>query len=411
MKLKQWLLSLFTFALVFSGAGTFAEAADVCAKITPTTKIFWNGIELKAGQIGRLTIVNNTTLVKKQADGSFIKVRTLKAGENYRIYAFLSKPQSMLGVGAGHYVIRDSKVKYETPSTAKLQQNACKSEAIKQTNSVVKLGQTEKQVEALVGNSQRVTTNEYGLQWKTYHQGYKKFVMASFLNGTVSGLYTNTDQAFAGVGLKNGMTPTQVTALLGTPISTITKGNIRYGLSNGEESKTYSFNNSYITVFFDLHNAKKVTAYQVVSKDMEARKPGFYGNQTAALQAGFEYQLFDLVNSIRVRNGLGALKWNAPLATVARNHSIDMAKNNFFDHTNLKGESPFDRMRKGGLNYRSAGENIAMGQMSSIFAHEGLMNSKGHRDNILQAGYMELGTGVSFQGKNVPFYTQNFLSK
>jgi len=48
------------------------------------------------------------------------------------------------------------------------------------------------------------------------------------------------------------------------------------------------------------------------------------------------------------------------IAKVARAHSEDMVLNNYFSHTNLQGESPFDRMKKAGISYSSAGENIAM---------------------------------------------------
>ena len=61
-----------------------------------------------------------------------------------------------------------------------------------------------------------------------------------------------------------------------------------------------------------------------------------------------------------------------------------MLDNNYFDHINKQGETPFDRMEKEGVKYISAGENIASGQFNAIYAHEALMNSKGHRKNILR---------------------------
>ena len=88
-----------------------------------------------------------------------------------------------------------------------------------------------------------------------------------------------------------------------------------------------------------------------------------------------------------------------------------MADNDYFSHENKQGKSPFDRMKDDGVSFRGAGENLAYGQSSSIFAHEGLMNSEGHRENILLDTYSHLGTGVSFNEKLQPYYTENFLLK
>ena len=68
-------------------------------------------------------------------------------------------------------------------------------------------------------------------------------------------------------------------------------------------------------------------------------------------------------------------------------------------------------MTEDGISYRMAGENLAMGQLSSIFAHEGLMNSIGHRKNILQTDFESLGVGVAFNTESRPYYTENFLTK
>lgn len=82
-----------------------------------SAKVMWDGAELKKGQIGRLTVLKNTELYKW--DGSKkTPSRTLKAGENYRIYTFLP---GKLGLGGGYYIDRNNKVKYETPSKVKLQ--------------------------------------------------------------------------------------------------------------------------------------------------------------------------------------------------------------------------------------------------------------------------------------------------
>lgn len=92
-----------------------------CKQYAGVKKIWWDGMELKSGQIGRLMVQKDTELFKLNGDTKTFS-RTLKKGEFYRIYAF--KP-GMLSVGGGYYVNRDSKVTYETPSKAKLQAVQC----------------------------------------------------------------------------------------------------------------------------------------------------------------------------------------------------------------------------------------------------------------------------------------------
>lgn len=143
---------------------------------------------------------------------------------------------------------------------------------------------------------------------------------------------------------------------------------------------------------------------------MEASKAALYSAGSEDLKKGFEYQLFDLTNATRVNHGLSVLEWNEEVRETARKHSTDMAENQYFNHTNLQGQSPFDRMEEDNISFTTAGENLAYGQLSSIFAHQGLTNSEGHRENILQDRFAELGVGVDFNNDNQPFYTENFLT-
>lgn len=87
-----------------------------------------------------------------------------------------------------------------------------------------------------------------------------------------------------------------------------------------------------------------------------------------------------------------------------------MAENDYFDHTNLDDESPFDRLKADDIKFNAAGENLAYGQMNSIYAHEGLMNSLGHRKNILRSSYNELGVGVAFNDERQPYWTENYTN-
>lgn len=84
------------------------------------TKVMWGKTELKLGQIGKATILSNTNLVKLESNGSLTTVRTMKKGEEYRVYSFKSNHGGLYGVGGGSFIQKSTKVKYETPSKSKL---------------------------------------------------------------------------------------------------------------------------------------------------------------------------------------------------------------------------------------------------------------------------------------------------
>lgn len=120
----------------------------------------------------------------------------------------------------------------------------------------------------------------------------------------------------------------------------------------------------------------------------------------------YEQEVVRLVNEIRQKNGLGTLKSNWQLARVARYKSQDMHDKKYFSHTSPTYGSPFDMMKNFGISYRYAGENIAMGYRSPSAVVDGWMNSPGHRANILNGNYTEIGVGYVSDGS---YWTQMFI--
>jgi len=120
-----------------------------------------------------------------------------------------------------------------------------------------------------------------------------------------------------------------------------------------------------------------------------------------------EARMLELVNEERAREGLGPLKADPELAEVARNHSRDMFARGYFSHVTPDGNDPFDRIRAAQVRFRSAGENLALAQTVNI-AHTGLMNSPGHRANILQPAFGRVGIGILDGGMHGLMVTQNF---
>lgn len=125
-----------------------------------------------------------------------------------------------------------------------------------------------------------------------------------------------------------------------------------------------------------------------------------------AAVASFESEVVRLVNEIRVQNGLQALKENWELSRVARFKSQDMVDNRYFSHTSPTYGTPFQMIRAFGLSFRTAGENIAYGQRTPQAVVNAWMNSSGHRANILNASYTQIGVGYVAAGN---YWTQMFI--
>ena len=120
-----------------------------------------------------------------------------------------------------------------------------------------------------------------------------------------------------------------------------------------------------------------------------------------------EAQMLALVNEERRAAGLKALAPDPEMTEVARKHSADMFARGYFAHQTPEGLSPFDRMTESGVQYRTAGENLALAPTLHV-AHTGLMNSPGHRANILQPAFGRLGIGILDGGRRGLMVTQNF---
>jgi uncharacterized protein YkwD len=120
-----------------------------------------------------------------------------------------------------------------------------------------------------------------------------------------------------------------------------------------------------------------------------------------------EKRMLDLVNSERVANGLQPLAPDPELTEVARRHSADMFARGYFAHDTPEGRSPFDRMKEARVRFLTAGENLALAPTLSI-AHQGLMNSPGHRANILRPQFGRVGIGIMDGGMRGLMVSQEF---
>lgn len=124
-----------------------------------------------------------------------------------------------------------------------------------------------------------------------------------------------------------------------------------------------------------------------------------------------ENQVIKLVNQQRANKGLSPLTANWQLSRVARYKSQDMRDKVYFSHYSPTYGSPFDMMKNFGLSFYAAGENIAMGQSTPVQVMTSWMNSSGHRANILNPNYNEIGVGLAKGGTGGYYWTQEFIKR
>ena len=132
-----------------------------------------------------------------------------------------------------------------------------------------------------------------------------------------------------------------------------------------------------------------------------------YKIENAPPRPELEAQMLELINRERLAAGLAPLAADPEMLEVARLHSADMFARSYFSHNTPEGKTPFERMRDRDVRYRTAGENLALAPTLQN-AHTGLMNSPGHRANILQPRFGRVGIGILDGGRRGLMVTQNF---
>ena len=120
-----------------------------------------------------------------------------------------------------------------------------------------------------------------------------------------------------------------------------------------------------------------------------------------------ETQMFAMVNSERAKVGVGVLTWEPQLVPVARAHAKDMWERNYFSHYSPEGKDVGDRLTEAKIKFMVAGENLALAPTLQT-AHTGLMNSQGHRENILEPSFKKMGIGVIDNGIYGKMFVQIF---
>ncbi|MBE6800933.1 MAG: hypothetical protein E7529_06980 [Ruminococcaceae bacterium] len=249
-------------------------------------------------------------------------------------------------------------------------------------NKEIKFGCSTSKVKSILGEPQgkgKDSVAEKTVVMYAYYTDYKDLAIFTFFDGKLTQFFSNATTAI------------------------VAQGSSHYGLycKSAPEKigdidiTTYSdtFNNEFVYSFCatvgESYSLTKTTDYSLIEKIN-----------------------FHLTNGLRAINGVAPLKYCSDAAEVAQAHSNDMAKRNFFDHTNPDGKRVSDRLTAGGVEWYACAENIAAGVYDPYALSNGWYNSEGHRKIILNAKYKYIGVGFAYSEKsNYKYYsTQNFYT-
>ena len=168
---------------------------------------------------------------------------------------------------------------------------------------------------------------------------------------------------------------------------------------------TYTLESPLKNIFGGL-GQDSLTFLTVEPKDNQSINLGFKTSNFRA-RPDLENQMIGMVNQERVKRGIPALTFDPQLQVIAREHSADMLERGYFSHYSPEGKSVADRAAANGIDYQVIGENLAYAP-SLTAAQNGLMNSPGHRANILSTDYHKIGIGIEDGGVFGLMITQDF---
>jgi uncharacterized protein YkwD len=289
----------------------------------------------------------------------------------------------------------------------------------------ITLGMSDQQVLAKLGNPARQEPAQLGYTWWIYNRDYSRYLQIGVLDGKVVDLYSNAPTAeIEGVGI--GTTYQSLSRKYSIqPIVSFSFQNAAVQITNLPRERPLVKNKETPIIFYlDKQSNANVTALRLIDR-LALLRGGFFETkwtyqgaapdfdpprltirQQEEVNRAHERQILDLTNVIRCRYKLPTLSWYDKASLVARSHSKDMEMNHYFNHVSAtSGMDPFQRLKQAGVHYLLAGENIAAGFPDAIEAYESWMNSPGHRKNILEKGFRQLGVGVYLD-----YYTQNFVT-
>ncbi len=209
-------------------------------------------------------------------------------------------------------------------------------------------------------------------------------------------------------GFINGLISAVIIAalLLALPIADNFSSYIRGSQLAGPLAQQIEWLDDKLAPVFD-EAVKKSINNLVIKPESKKRVQLPFQVKNADVREDLELQMVDLINRERIKENLILLKIDTGLALVARKHSADMFSRGYFSHYSPEDQTVSDRLRQANVRFLTAGENLALAQ-TLLIAHNGLMNSPGHRANILHKSYGRVGIGILDGGVHGLMVTQVF---
>jgi uncharacterized protein YkwD len=265
-----------------------------------------------------------------------------------------------------------------------------KYESIKVRNNTIRIGENTDSLLEKLGTPHRIDSTEYKFDYYIYNNDYKRLLFVAVSNGKVVGFYTDSLD-FNYEGIQSGSTLATVNKTLAS----------NYSMKDVLSKKAGQYT---IKIFFDKTVTQKVTGVLVLPKKFKIN------NYSKTVVHNVSLQVYDLTNSIRMRNQVPVLSWSSSASQSARKHSVDMAENGFFGHINPKRESYSDRLRAEGIYIQKSNENLIAGYGTAIISVHKLFNSKAQRKIMLNPAYRYLGAGFDYLAESTyqTYITQNF---
>lgn len=165
-----------------------------------------------------------------------------------------------------------------------------------------------------------------------------------------------------------------------------------------------------------VKNPSVIYAGETLNVPGQSQSVGSSSGQTSgstsksSVLSPYEQQVLNLTNQQREKYGLAPLKVSVSLSKMSGVKAADMRDHNYFSHYSPTYGSPFQMMKDFGISYTYAGENIAAGQPTPQAVVTAWMNSPGHRANILNSHYTEIGIGYVKGGSYGSYWVQDFIS-
>lgn len=285
------------------------------------------------------------------------------------------------------------------------------------------IGQTVEFLVTNLGEPERVDYSAYDYEWWIYANVFAdSYLQVGVENDQIVTVYGIGDDLPTGL-IQIGATYSELSALFpfDQEVSfNLNNNSYQFKLSDEdlEMRPIIQEDGIFIQLYFDIFTQKlssiryltpdtviKHRPYTIVYRGNLIEPKPLSSQKWEMVQKGASLQIFEITNEIRKRHQLSQLAWDEVTANVAFLHSEDMKLNQFFSHISPDHGELTDRLKKQGILYQLAAENIAAKYVDAIAAVEGWLNSEGHRVNMLNEDLTHLGVGVYER-----YYTQNFIT-